>query len=346
MDFWDEIRISGFSKKHEFLNAIYREVKEKNHGRPVYKQVNPPSGPQFVYYWDQRDGLENQGWWLAPEIGGDTVWALARSHGESPPVNGWRWPPEGDPSPDIKCTAVFRLDLPKFSTDLEAVEKSLKLADKLLDDAKDASSFKGKRQLTPRDIKSKIDGIRSQINEVDEPLQKARKLQHDRQSDLDKLLAEQRKDLKALAEQKKGGSSLTEDKKALETLKKRNEETSRFQSRLGETQRKIKGIQIAKDALKTQVELRLSEVWKTAWAEFASKTDSFTKEYERWAEEFREWRAAPGFMDNHRRGFEAIQKRIENSTGASLRRAVNDIPYATTIKQLEKDERLFTVGKK
>lgn len=337
MDIGDEVRFSGFSNKHEFLNGVFRETKERNHGRPVYKQVKGTSGDQYLYYWDEREGPENQGWWLAPEVGCDTVWALARSKAEHPPVNGWRWPPESAPSNELRCCGVFRMNVPAFSSDLETVEKFLRQAEKILNAIKESSLFKGKRQ-PPREIKTKLDEIRAELGTIEENLHKSRKLQHDRQKDLDSLLAEQRKDNRHLAEQKKAGMT---DKRTEEAIQKKSDEISKFQSRLGETQRKIKGIQVAKEALSLQIDKRVPEAWKASWTEFTESTEALVKEYERWIENLKGWRDAPGFLDTHRRSYEALQKKIEGSTFPTVRRGVAEILYLATLKQLEKEDKLF-----
>jgi hypothetical protein len=45
----------------------------------------------WLYYWDDRDGPNWQGWWLAPEVGCDTFMAFANSDSRSPEeAIGWR----------------------------------------------------------------------------------------------------------------------------------------------------------------------------------------------------------------------------------------------------------------
>ena len=52
-----------------------------NHGKPVYKK-KPENVPDddddldvLIYYWDERDGDDNCGWWFSPSVGGEMVWA-------------------------------------------------------------------------------------------------------------------------------------------------------------------------------------------------------------------------------------------------------------------------------
>jgi len=47
-----------------------------NHNRAVYRRVEPQSQARVqLYYWDDRDGEEERGWWFGPEVGGEEVWA-------------------------------------------------------------------------------------------------------------------------------------------------------------------------------------------------------------------------------------------------------------------------------
>ena len=52
-----------------------------NHGKPVYKKKREVIEDDdddldvLIYFWDERDGDENCGWWFSPSIGGDMVWA-------------------------------------------------------------------------------------------------------------------------------------------------------------------------------------------------------------------------------------------------------------------------------
>jgi hypothetical protein len=50
----------------------------------------------FIYFWDARDGQGLAGWWLAPKIGGDAVWAFNPSASSPmPPASGWKVPYDG-----------------------------------------------------------------------------------------------------------------------------------------------------------------------------------------------------------------------------------------------------------
>lgn len=68
-----------------------------NHGRPVYKKDKKVKGLSvLVYFWDDRDGEENSGWWFGPAIGGDQVWAYHKSKtSATPPSLDWAIPHDG-----------------------------------------------------------------------------------------------------------------------------------------------------------------------------------------------------------------------------------------------------------
>lgn len=51
-----------------------------NHGKPVYKKkqeevTDDDDLDVLIYFWDDRDGEENCGWWFSPSVGGEMVWA-------------------------------------------------------------------------------------------------------------------------------------------------------------------------------------------------------------------------------------------------------------------------------
>eukprot|EP00929_Paragymnodinium_shiwhaense_P007367 TRINITY_DN11126_c0_g1_i2.p1 TRINITY_DN11126_c0_g1~~TRINITY_DN11126_c0_g1_i2.p1 ORF type:complete len:2684 (+),score=826.66 TRINITY_DN11126_c0_g1_i2:133-8184(+) len=75
----------------ETIAGVYR-ITGMNHSKAVYKRVDPASeGKVQLYYWDDRDGADNKGWWFGPEVGGEQVWAwnpnMQGKH--MPPVDGW-----------------------------------------------------------------------------------------------------------------------------------------------------------------------------------------------------------------------------------------------------------------
>lgn len=45
----------------------------------------------FLYYWDDRDGINWQGWWIAPDVGSSSFMAFARGDAETPVLcPAWR----------------------------------------------------------------------------------------------------------------------------------------------------------------------------------------------------------------------------------------------------------------
>jgi len=48
----------------------------QNHGKVVFKKdVQFNSLDVLIYYWDDRDGSDLKGWWFAPSVDGEQVWA-------------------------------------------------------------------------------------------------------------------------------------------------------------------------------------------------------------------------------------------------------------------------------
>ena len=58
-----------------------------NHGKRVYKRHGSAEG--YIYFWDARDGLHLQGWWLGPEVGVDNVWFHHPADSDDPPLSGY-----------------------------------------------------------------------------------------------------------------------------------------------------------------------------------------------------------------------------------------------------------------
>jgi hypothetical protein len=68
-----------------------------NHGLPSFhKGIHGGDQAAVVYFWDDRDGDEQAGWWFSPEIGSEIVWAYHPGDGGwGPPKRGWFAPPRG-----------------------------------------------------------------------------------------------------------------------------------------------------------------------------------------------------------------------------------------------------------
>merc|ERR1712139_251678 len=60
----------------------------------------------MIYFWDERDGPELCGWWFAPSIGGDQVWAYHPSRtAATPPASEWNVPHDGPIDPTFSVAA-------------------------------------------------------------------------------------------------------------------------------------------------------------------------------------------------------------------------------------------------
>jgi len=88
----------------------------ENHGRAVYRRTAPRDELEvMLYFWDEGDGPDQQGWWFGPEVGGDQVWAHHASAGSHPahagraaavaarppPSRGWMVLHEGKEEPGL-----------------------------------------------------------------------------------------------------------------------------------------------------------------------------------------------------------------------------------------------------
>eukprot|EP00397_Hematodinium_sp_SG-2012_P001337 GEMP01001338.1.p1 GENE.GEMP01001338.1~~GEMP01001338.1.p1 ORF type:complete len:1281 (+),score=364.85 GEMP01001338.1:85-3927(+) len=87
------LTVQGFAGHLMALNGVYQQ-QETNHGKPTYKKRAELDGTTqcCVYFWDERDGDALAGWWMAPEVGGEQVWAHCVSRNPTPPSRGWKVP--------------------------------------------------------------------------------------------------------------------------------------------------------------------------------------------------------------------------------------------------------------
>jgi len=94
--------VQGFSGHLLALNGTYHPNGE-NHGKSTYTKHAEIDNTSSccIYYWDDRDGEPLAGWWMAPEVGGEQVWAHAPIRSEKAPPRGWKVPWHA-PSPDPK----------------------------------------------------------------------------------------------------------------------------------------------------------------------------------------------------------------------------------------------------
>jgi len=77
------------------LEGSYEE-KGRNHGRPVFRKSLGQGESVAIYYWDEKDGADCDGWWIGAEVGGDMVFAFNINQASMlPPRSGWRFPLRG-----------------------------------------------------------------------------------------------------------------------------------------------------------------------------------------------------------------------------------------------------------
>jgi len=87
------------------VQGTYTQAAE-NHGRPVFYKDSKVNGMDVLcYYWDERDGPALHGWWFAPKIAGDAVWAYNPDRGMMPPGQGWKVPYNGPVDESFKITS-------------------------------------------------------------------------------------------------------------------------------------------------------------------------------------------------------------------------------------------------
>eukprot|EP00392_Amoebophrya_sp_AT5.2_P002743 g2748.t1 len=107
-----QLQAQGFSGHLVALNGRYlAPVGQKNHDRPLFKKQAAFEGAQSscIYYWNDSDGPDLMGWWCAPVVGGEQVWAHNPVNTPLPPTSGWRVPwhkKETDPAVKMETSAA------------------------------------------------------------------------------------------------------------------------------------------------------------------------------------------------------------------------------------------------
>ena len=61
---------------------------DTNHYRNVYSRTDGPEST-LLYFWDDRDGENQMGWWFGCEVGGEDVWAHNPQNSVIPPQTDW-----------------------------------------------------------------------------------------------------------------------------------------------------------------------------------------------------------------------------------------------------------------
>ena len=65
-------------------------VTGQQHGKPCYEK--DCAGTVSIYFWDERDGPDNHGWWLVTgEMRGRVCATHAVIYAITPPSNGWKF---------------------------------------------------------------------------------------------------------------------------------------------------------------------------------------------------------------------------------------------------------------
>lgn len=90
----------------ETVAGTYKPIDE-NHDREVFQRIDPPGdSPVLLYFWDDRDGPDNAGWWFGPEVGGEEVWAHNSNQSpegtRDPPLREWRVLHSGNIDPALR----------------------------------------------------------------------------------------------------------------------------------------------------------------------------------------------------------------------------------------------------
>eukprot|EP00931_Biecheleriopsis_adriatica_P066618 TRINITY_DN40933_c0_g1_i1.p1 TRINITY_DN40933_c0_g1~~TRINITY_DN40933_c0_g1_i1.p1 ORF type:complete len:1082 (-),score=318.49 TRINITY_DN40933_c0_g1_i1:46-3291(-) len=84
----------------------------QNHGKPTYKRQRTTAqralGDVFIFYWDDRDGKEREGWWFGDKVGAGQVWSRCRSTESLPPQTGWQCPIDGPVLQHLVCVPKVR----------------------------------------------------------------------------------------------------------------------------------------------------------------------------------------------------------------------------------------------
>jgi len=307
---YEEIRFTGFQNKYEgILNGVYRAEKEKNHGRRVFKHVSAKDS-LYLYYWDDRDGADQAGWWLSSEIGADAVWARCETTSEEPTLFGWKCPPASEASTTIKCDPVFppvRIIYSKFDKDLDAIGDNMKTVEKYVNEAKNYSGFKGLKMHGPNGISKQWSLFQDCLADIKGPLKKAEVLIQDRRKELMKHM----KDL----ERRTGDSD--EQTKA-----------TGLDSRLSKYEKRLKEAAATKTELETRgngsYELACKDSYKTEIqhniALFKESAEKITKNLEGW------FKLAPRFKsknddywDDLKKSFSTAQKTLQDLPPVEIR---------------------------
>eukprot|EP00397_Hematodinium_sp_SG-2012_P028233 GEMP01029717.1.p1 GENE.GEMP01029717.1~~GEMP01029717.1.p1 ORF type:complete len:431 (+),score=97.36 GEMP01029717.1:50-1342(+) len=132
------LKASGFTSEYCSLSGLWTMNPAKTHDNaPVYQKRNWISKRMVYLYYSAQSG--QQGWWIGPDIGGDTAWILNDQKTVAgvahPPIRGWKVPFHGpvdprvtvspmDPSSTVKelDTIILQHELKRKRRDSETTE--------------------------------------------------------------------------------------------------------------------------------------------------------------------------------------------------------------------------------
>ncbi|CAK9083625.1 Uncharacterized protein SCF082_LOCUS39694, partial [Durusdinium trenchii] len=102
-------------------------------GRKTYEKEGNEDSKVIIYYWDDRDGPDFQGWWFGNTLAGPQVWARCLEDSTRPPMRGWRIPWNGEEEEalrvELEADRQERLARPQLD-DLKQQAQKLMLAAK------------------------------------------------------------------------------------------------------------------------------------------------------------------------------------------------------------------------
>lgn len=131
----------GGDQSEVVIRTLLGDYVEKgvNHGRKFFQKTpNKSSGDLvevFLYYWDNRDGPNFEGWWFGNKLGGTQVWSHCADKGLVPPSLGWKIPWDGQVRPTLQVGPKHEMDrkeaeekLKSISADVAKVDSEAKQA--------------------------------------------------------------------------------------------------------------------------------------------------------------------------------------------------------------------------
>lgn len=100
----EKLRQSKESSVKRLIEGIYEE-RGINQGRPVYRKDGVYNNSVAIYFWDERDGADCDGWWIGSEVGGEMLFAFNINQAFlTPPCSGWRFPLRGPIDESLRVT--------------------------------------------------------------------------------------------------------------------------------------------------------------------------------------------------------------------------------------------------